>query len=116
RVRLKYSSRSGGSRIGHTTNRVCGSRSQAWSASPPDEARVAPGRDGLHLILRSPSQEAKNPSTKTESRVMTTSDRAVQLADRIERGEVVRVGGARMAQEVRSELERRGVAYSETLS
>lgn len=48
----------------------------------------------------------------TESRVM----RAVQLADRIERGEVVCVGGALMAQEVRSELDRRGIAYSETLS
>ena len=47
---------------------------------------------------------------------MTTSDRAAQLADRIERGEVVCVGGALMAREVRSELERRGIAYSETLS
>lgn len=47
---------------------------------------------------------------------MTTSDRAVQLADRIERGEAVCVGGALMAQEVRSELERRGIAYTETLS
>lgn len=47
---------------------------------------------------------------------MTTSDRAAQLADRIERGEVVCVGGALMAQAVRSELERRGVAYTETLS
>lgn len=47
---------------------------------------------------------------------MTTSDRAVQLADRIERGEVVCVGGALMAQAVKSELERRGIAYTETLS
>ena len=52
----------------------------------------------------------------TESRVMTRSDRAKHLADRIERGEVVQVGGALMAQEVRAELERRGIAYSETLS
>ena len=48
----------------------------------------------------------------TESRVM----RAVQLADRIERGEVVCVGGALMAQEVRAELDGRGIAYTETLS
>ena len=52
----------------------------------------------------------------TSEAIMTRSDRAKRLADRIERGEVVCVGGALMAQEVRAELERRGIAYSETLS
>src|SRR5690606_15779089 len=54
--------------------------------------------------------------TPTAEATMTRGDRAKHLADRIERGEVVQVGGALMAQEVRAELERRGIAYTETLS
>ena len=52
----------------------------------------------------------------TTEATMTRSDRAKHLADLIERGEVVCVGGTIMAQEVRAELDRRGIAYSETLS
>src|SRR5690606_22056498 len=59
-------------------------------------------------LMRQARPHTSEATMTTESRVMTRSDRAKRLADRIERGEVVQVGGALMAQEVRAELERRG--------